>query len=113
MDVPSLTDFVQLPDCEDQSHSGHLGTRLNPRGSQAGPLSHTLSASTLGARMQWYKAGAQIQQPVVTSRTRSSNSYLSAYLRGLIQPAFGKEWCNFLPPSLSVQGQPLSYECTP
>lgn len=46
MDVPSLTDFVQLPDCEDQSHSGHLGTRLNPRGSQAGPLSHTLRVHT-------------------------------------------------------------------
>lgn len=27
-------------------------------------------------------------------------TYLSAYLWGPIQPAFGKEWCNFPPPSV-------------
>ena len=60
---------------------------------QAGPLSHithSLGVHT-GARTWWDKAGAQIQQPAVASRTRGSNFYLgrTKRCRGQIKE---KEW---------------------
>lgn len=105
--------LVQLPDCDEQSNCGHLG-HGQPVAVNRQILRHTFSLHPhLEPGCDDTRLVLKIQQPVVISRTRSSNFYLSVYLWGLIQPAFGKEWCNFPPPSLSVQGQPLFYECTP
>lgn len=110
----SLTDRpVQLPDCEELVLLWALQDMANPKWFIG------RSSATLSLCPHWNqdvvdtRQMLKIQQPAVTSRTLSFNFYLSACLWGLIQPAFGKEWYNFPPLSLSVQGQPLSYECTP